>query len=150
MDSALGECLRINKYYLKEVEIYQSAFAGLSQRQYSAPALIQALETNYNVLQIRFKPLVPSSGLQTEDPLDPNTAKSLQRLLKLINAGRGYLERDPTNAAEAVAVLGQVSDDLDCVYSHMCENSFGRRHEPLADAKPNVVLNGRKRNARYR
>ena len=82
--------------------------------------------------------------------MDPTTTKSLQSLLKLNKAGRGYLERDPTNAAKAVAVLGQVSDDLDCVFIHMCENPFGRRHKPLADAKSNVVLNGRKRKARYR
>jgi hypothetical protein len=103
-DEALAACLRCS-HHLECVKVDHSFSKA---REY--PMLYEALKTNYTLQNFRL------------DQLDPDTAKNLLTLLMLNRAGRGYLAKDATDKGKAVQVLENVKDNLDCLFTHLCES----------------------------
>ena len=133
LDEGLAECLRTNRR-LEEITVQCPRPAEHEADLGSAPSILQALVKNYTVRYIRFHPRRYIRFHPRATPTGPaqfmqaDTIKSIDTLLGLNRAGRGYLAEDPTNAAKAIAILGQVSDDSlsDGLFVHLLDNPFPR------------------------
>lgn len=65
-----------------------------------------------------------------EDGSDSNVlarsqaSRNLRSYMKLNHAGRRHIKDTPGNVDDSIKILGQVSDDLDCVFLHLLECPF--------------------------
>ena len=137
-DDACAEILESNKK-LQILEIFCLA----TPDGHSAPAVLEALKTNYSLEQFR----ISAHFSECTNCLAPAARLALEPYLRLNRAGRRYLEHDAANAAKAINVLGQVNDDLDSIFVHVRENPFTLGHSMPLPAFSSKGTKGRKRKA---
>jgi hypothetical protein len=68
------------------------------------------MKTNYSLTKIKL------------ERLNPDTQENMAMYCALNKAGRGYMGSDATDKAKVIRVLDQVIDNLDCLFTHLCEN----------------------------
>jgi hypothetical protein len=89
-------------------------------------ALFEAVKNSKTLTHVCFKRYIGlysfANNWKLEDFWDADKEKSIQISVRLNEAGRGYLAVDAADKVEAIQVLANVSDDLDCLHTHLCEN----------------------------
>ena len=96
--------------------------------KYSVPTFGEALKTNYAVQKVALdhhRGWGPDNwyiGEGGSDQWDPVCRRNIEKIVRLNVAGRGRAVMDPTNNYKRIDVLDQVSDDMDCIFFHLCEN----------------------------
>ena len=118
LDLALAHCLATNGA-LQELEIKHETYYEPGTPKYTGSALCTALVTNYTIQKVSLKAIYARNN---HVPWDASLLETVQALVRLNNAGRGYMARDPSNRRAGSCVLEQVADSLDCLFLHVREN----------------------------
>jgi hypothetical protein len=122
LDQALAECVTSENNQLAEIRIKcEPIDASAGTTQFKSPAFLEAVKSNYTIQCIALTYYVTTAGFKI-DPWEPTVKKSLEVIPKLNAAGRKYLAANSTDQIAGYQVLEQVSDDLDCLFYHTCEN----------------------------
>ena len=132
MDNALADLVRSST--LSELDVSAVSIHD-GEKPCLFPLLLAALKSDYKLTSIKFGTIYIGTS-----PWDPDSVENARTLMSLNQAGRGYLGKDPTNRFQASHVLGQTSDNLDCIFTHLQEN-------PIVCAGVTNVVSNRKRKA---
>jgi hypothetical protein len=110
MDSALAECLGSSS--LKQIE-YETMIQAYSPNEISCPAVCTTMRSNYTLCQLLLKPSYLGDAAQLA---------LIKTICRLNLAGRSYMEADANSKLDGYKVLGEVKDDLNCLFYHLREN----------------------------
>ena len=108
-----------------KVDFLRGAFTGNGHaivRGFSSPALLKSIKScpNYKI-QVNFSNEMLVSFFVEAISSDPDEAKGFRMINRLNKAGRNYMNSHPGNKAKGIGVLGDASDELDCLYFHLRE-----------------------------
>lgn len=118
-DKVLAECVRVS-LILECIDMSSSPNIEVRLCEFSkvSPALLNAVQKSYTIRDIRFSN-IGRGPCSFREALFETT---INIYLCLNRAGRNYVVSDPSNKSECCNVLGAVSDDLNCLYTHLREN----------------------------
>ncbi|GKY97097.1 hypothetical protein MPSEU_000668200 [Mayamaea pseudoterrestris] len=111
LNQALAEGIAVNTT-LEDIDICCWGVPNGSP-SYDCQPLLEALNQNFSLcnLNLRYK----------RRPWSPQLQAIANIICRLNKEGRGYVQKNPTDAIAGSALLGAVSDDIECVYYHVRE-----------------------------
>jgi hypothetical protein len=112
-DRGLADCIR-NCSGLEVIELRHGR-VSFERLPFMETTLFESVKSNVMIHTLALKSLQLK---EWDVPLRP----AIETVLRLNRSGRRYMIKGPSNARAAIRVLGQVSDDLDCLYFHIREN----------------------------
>ena len=116
LDLSLSECVRHQNAIVNYTLCTRQNYSGKERQQHALPKFIEALKTNYTVQKVTL------DGPAFE--WDSDCKANVETLVRLNVAGRERVAMDPANKRKSIDVLNQVSEDMDCIFTHLCENPF--------------------------
>jgi hypothetical protein len=144
IDQALAQCL-LDGPGLEDIELSCTSYDN-SWSMHSCPALLEDAKLCYTIQNIR----LVKTPIHGELPLwyDELTT-SLEMVCRLNRAGRCYMVNDCGDRSEGHKVLGDVNDDLNCLYFHLRENPVLCERQLLAATSSLPTKTGRKRKGEH-
>jgi hypothetical protein len=145
LDQALADCVRANAL-LEELSVSYEFL----QRHVAIPlpATLDAIESSYALKVVHIVHFDRVSYRST-DPSYLRLKLCITMITQLNAAGRVYLSTDATNRQLGLNVLGQVKNDLNCIFFHLRENPILIQPAVMTGVLPNSSYVGacRKRKA---
>jgi hypothetical protein len=136
IDQAVADYVRKNAY-LKKLTVSCPTRLGNADAVL-ALALKAAMKSNYRLREVCLRDPFAHMKLRT-DPWDADTRLYIDMITRLNRAGRGYLATEPMNRHLGVHVLGQVKDDLGCLFFHLQENPLLVKGTSMAAARSAAI-----------